>query len=82
MVRTIRCSFNDIKIFYSSTGDKVKPVVSLTYVQVFDHEWREIENVELIVPDGEGKYKPMTYPTFYQCQFIIMKSNNKVDSME
>ena len=52
------------RIFYSSTGDKVKPVVSLTYVQVFDHEWREIENVELIVPDGEGKYKPMTYPTF------------------
>lgn len=57
------------RIFYTKTGDKVKPVMSLSYVQVYDRDWNELENVELIVPNdddtnGAPEYKSVSYPNF------------------
>lgn len=39
---------------------------SLTYLQVFDRNWKELDNVELIVPQEDGSYKPILYPQFAQ----------------
>lgn len=43
------------RIFYTKTGSKVKPVVSFIYTQVFDLNWKEMDNVTLVIPiEGEG----------------------------
>ncbi|RCK57545.1 Beta-mannosyltransferase 1 [Candida viswanathii] len=52
------------RVFYTQTGQKVQPVISLSYLQVFDRDWNELENVELIVPKEDGSYKPILYPQF------------------
>ena len=76
------------RIVYSKTGDKDRPVVSLTYVQIFDQHWQELENAELIVPVVEQKekrkilrkqsksitYKIMLYPSF---AFVPIYYNTK-----
>ena len=49
MVRTVRCSFNDIKIFLFKLRVMSETSGFINLCQVFDHEWREIENVELMV---------------------------------
>ncbi|RCK67382.1 Beta-mannosyltransferase 5 [Candida viswanathii] len=54
------------RIFYSKSGDKVKPVMSLSYVQIFDRDWKELENVDLIVPNDKEmgpEFKRVSYPT-------------------
>lgn len=58
------------RVFYSKTGDKVKPVMSLSYVQIYDREWNELDNIDLVVPNdcagknGEPEYKIISYPNF------------------
>lgn len=52
------------RVFYTKSGQKVQPVISLSYLQVFDRDWNELENVELIIPQDDGSYKPILYPQF------------------
>lgn len=53
------------RVIYTKTGNKVQPVISLSYVQAFDRNWTELQNVTLIVPDDStGKFKTVTYPSF------------------
>ncbi|KAI5951803.1 hypothetical protein KGF54_004878 [Candida jiufengensis] len=40
------------RIFYTRSGNKVESVISLVYVRAFDSDWNEIENLELIIPNG------------------------------
>ncbi|RCK64431.1 Beta-mannosyltransferase 1 [Candida viswanathii] len=37
---------------------------SLTYLQVFDRNWKELDNVELVIPTDEGSFKTVSYPSF------------------
>lgn len=38
------------RVLYAPTGAKDKPVISLTYAQIFNERWQELHNVELILP--------------------------------
>lgn len=38
------------RIIYSPSGVKNTPVISLTYAQLFNDQWQELEHAELIVP--------------------------------
>ncbi len=53
------------RVIYTKTGNKVQPVISLSYVQAFDRNWTELKNVTLVVPDsGKAKFKTVSYPSF------------------
>ena len=53
------------RVIYTKTGNKVQPVISLSYVQAFDRNWTELKNVTLVVPDsGKTKFKTVSYPSF------------------
>ena len=41
------------RIIYTEK-DQGLPKFSLAYLQVFDRNWKELDNVELIVPDPEN----------------------------
>ncbi|KAI5951802.1 hypothetical protein KGF54_004877 [Candida jiufengensis] len=70
------------RIFYTQTGNKVQPVISFVYVQAFDSNWNEIENLELIMPNGntvtnykdyikdENKNGKLKYKTVKYPQFL------------
>ncbi|KAI5958966.1 BMT1 [Candida pseudojiufengensis] len=64
------------RIFYTSTGNKVKPVISLIYVQIFDSNWNELKNVELIIPrfskdkENNQKNNNIEYKSFHYPQFL------------
>ncbi|RCK64727.1 Beta-mannosyltransferase 1 [Candida viswanathii] len=60
------------RVVYSSKNQGF-PQVSLTYLQVFDSAWNELENVDLVVPNdddddddegvhGVGQFRVMRYP--------------------
>ncbi|CUM56513.1 unnamed protein product [Debaryomyces fabryi] len=38
------------RVLYSPRGIRNQPILSLSYVQIFNEKWEELENVELIVP--------------------------------
>ncbi|CAH6723242.1 beta-mannosyltransferase 5 [[Candida] jaroonii] len=64
------------RIIYSSSGKRNHPDVSLTYAQIFNENWLEVKDVELIVPNkdieilGDGMningdtYTRLEYPNF------------------
>ncbi|RCK57902.1 Beta-mannosyltransferase 1 [Candida viswanathii] len=51
------------RIIYTES-DQGYPLFSLSYLQVFDRNWKELDNVELIVRGDDGTYKPILYPQF------------------
>ncbi|RCK57901.1 Beta-mannosyltransferase 1 [Candida viswanathii] len=51
------------RIMYTDS-DQGLGVISLSYLQVFDRNWNELDNVELIVRNEDGLHKPLTYPQF------------------
>lgn len=57
------------RIVYSSKQNHGFPQFSLSYLQIYDNEWNELNNIELIVPtDNDGddenkKFKIMKYPS-------------------
>lgn len=38
------------RVLYSPKGIRNQPILSLSYVQIFNEKWEELENVELVVP--------------------------------
>lgn len=38
------------RVLYSPRGVRNQPIISLSYIQLFDENWNELEDVELIVP--------------------------------
>lgn len=64
------------RIAYSPHGVKNQPVVSLTYGQLFDRNWNEIKNINLLVPsneftkdDGQGSFRIISFPYFLPIPF-------------
>ncbi|KAG2733282.1 hypothetical protein G9P44_004272 [Scheffersomyces stipitis] len=63
------------RVQYSSGGSKSSPTMSLTYAQVFNEKWKELKDVELIVPsrtpnsDEPMVYKSMKFPSFLPIPF-------------
>lgn len=63
------------RALYSSIGSKKSPNLSLTYAQVFDEDWNELKNVELIIPttnpvgNHEAVYKNLKFPSFLPIPF-------------
>ena len=61
------------RIIYTEV-DQGLPIISLAYLQLFDRNWNELNDVELIIPDYETttttttqskyKYKSIIYPYF------------------
>ena len=72
------------RIIYTEV-DQGLPIISLAYLQLFDRNWNELNDVELIIPDYETttttttqskyKYKSIIYPYFALFQYIIMLNN-------
>ncbi|KAK6198193.1 uncharacterized protein RJT21DRAFT_328 [Scheffersomyces amazonensis] len=72
------------RVIYSPKGIKNQPVISLTYAQIFDELWQELDDVELIIPTNNPdldnnnnllldyktlKYKNMKFPTILPIPF-------------
>lgn len=51
------------RIMYTNK-DQGLALISLSYLQVFDRNWKELNNVELMIRDDEGLHKPIMYPQF------------------
>lgn len=55
------------RVIYSPKKVRDCPIVSMLYGQVFNEEWEELTNVELIAPTNEktgGEYINLKYPNF------------------
>ncbi|RCK54834.1 Beta-mannosyltransferase 2 [Candida viswanathii] len=51
------------RIMYSPLGSKNEPLFSFAYAQIFNRNWEELKNVELIVPDNINEStKMISYP--------------------
>ena len=51
------------RIMYSPLGSQNEPLFSFAYAQIFDKDWQELKNVELIVPDKTNdSMKMISYP--------------------
>lgn len=51
------------RIMYSPLGSKNEPLFSFAYAQIFNTNWEELKNVELIVPDNTNEsMKMVSYP--------------------
>lgn len=67
------------RMLYSPTGKKNAPVMSLIYSQIYNENWEELEDVELIVPTrdpltNEKIYKNMMFPSFMAMPFYHQSS--------
>lgn len=62
--------FMILRVVYSPKSEKNNPLVSLFYVQLFDTNWSELKNYELIFPTGEeNEFKSMIFPSFLPIPF-------------
>lgn len=64
------------RIAYSPHGVKNQPVVSLTYGQLFDRNWNEVKNINLLVPSndpskngGHDSFRIISFPYFLPIPF-------------
>ncbi|KAK6204441.1 uncharacterized protein RJT21DRAFT_111015 [Scheffersomyces amazonensis] len=60
------------RIVYSHIAVKDKPIISLIYAQIFDENWRELRDVELVMPvsiNGEATFKNLRFPSFLPVPF-------------
>lgn len=61
------------RVVYSGFGNKKKTSLSLAYAQVYDEQWNELQNIELLVPDDStesaGEYRAMSFPCFLPVPF-------------
>ncbi|EEQ46682.1 conserved hypothetical protein [Candida albicans WO-1] len=61
------------RVIYSQQGKKNDPQLSLLYAQVYDENWNELNDIELIVPvinpNGERVYDSVKYPQFVAIPF-------------
>ena len=61
------------RVIYSQKGRKNDPQLSLLYAQVYDENWNELNDIELIVPvinpNGERVYDSVKYPQFVAIPF-------------
>lgn len=54
------------RVIYAADTNKNKPTFSMTFLQVFNKDWKEL-NVEMVVPDAEnpsGGFNRFRYPGF------------------
>lgn len=61
------------RVLYSIAGKKRSPILSLTYAQIFDENWNELKDTELVVPTknelDETTYQSMRFPRFLPIPF-------------
>lgn len=61
------------RVLYSIVGNKRKPVLSLTYAQIYDENWKELKDTELVVPTknelDETTYQSIKFPKFLPIPF-------------
>ena len=61
------------RVLFSRRGIKWNPQISLLYAQVFDENWQEMTNVELVVntmtPEGKREYQNLKFPQFLPIPF-------------
>lgn len=62
------------RMMYSPPGPKKKSILSLLYGQIFDENWNELENVELILPSSdslnkEQPFRNINFPRFLSIPF-------------
>lgn len=61
------------RVIYSPTGHRNAPIISLTYGQVFDDNWNEMEDVALVIPDQFEEGAPLHllhFPGFLNIPFF------------
>lgn len=62
------------RMMYSPPGPKKHSVLSLLYGQVYDENWNELENVELVLPtpntlNKDKSYRSIKFPSFLPIPF-------------
>lgn len=61
------------RVIFSQTGEKTDPQVSLLYAQIYDENWKELVDVELVLPitnaDNERVYEKSKFPRFMPIPF-------------
>lgn len=71
------------RVLYSPRGIRSRPIVSLTYAQIYDKDWNELVGINLVIPpikngthveENEGKatkknFRLMEYPRFVAIPF-------------
>ena len=71
------------RVIHSLKGRKGDPQISLLYAQVYDNNWQELTNVDLVLPvrdiHGEKVMQKLSFPRFCQLHFIIIPNSLKKD---
>ncbi|KAK6197385.1 uncharacterized protein RJT21DRAFT_123190 [Scheffersomyces amazonensis] len=60
------------RVSYTHSTEKSKPNLSLFYAQIFDENWQELKDVELIMPitiDNIPKFKNIHFPSYIPIPF-------------
>ncbi|RLV96098.1 Beta-mannosyltransferase 8 [Spathaspora sp. JA1] len=64
------------RILYSPSGGRNQPIISMTYAQLFDENWKELINTKLLVPTNnlksdkkDQKFKILNFPCFLPIPF-------------
>ena len=62
------------RMMYSPPGPKKRSVLSLLYGQVYDEDWNEIENIDLIMPSSDSltndkSFRSINFPSFLPIPF-------------
>lgn len=61
------------RVMYSPAGFKNAPLLSLTYAQIFDDQWREIKDHNLVLPhedESENGLEILKFPLFLKIPFF------------
>ncbi|KAI5956919.1 BMT3 [Candida jiufengensis] len=69
------------RVLFSRKGIKWNPQISLLYAQIYDENWNEINDIELILPmvepDGELNYEPIKFPKFLPIPYYFNSDYTK-----
>lgn len=62
------------RMMYSPPGPKKHSVLSLLYGQVYDEDWNELENIELVIPSSDSltndkSFRSINFPSFLPIPF-------------
>ncbi|KAK6465643.1 hypothetical protein DFJ63DRAFT_27504 [Scheffersomyces coipomensis] len=57
------------RVLYAPRGVRNQPIVSLMYAQIFNENWQELTNTELVIPSDDQKFRIMKFPQFLPIPF-------------
>nr|WOG36253.1 uncharacterized protein [Candida metapsilosis] len=69
------------RLLFTQTARKANPQISLLYAQIYDENWQELTNVDLVLPIiddyGERKYESVNFPRVMSIPFYHNSKKTK-----